>query len=65
MDENKKSYYKGRIALSQNHVGTDPGRNLILPGMTVEADVITGEKTVLAYLLKPIHTSLNSALRER
>lgn len=65
VDENDQSYYKGRIALSQDHVGPNPDRNLILPGMTVEADIITGEKTVLAYLLKPIHTSLNSAFRER
>ena len=65
VDENNKSFYKGRIALDQDHVGPNPERNLILPGMTVEADIITGEKTVLAYLLKPIHTSLNSAFRER
>ncbi len=65
VDENKNSYYKGRIVLSQDYVGPNPDLNLILPGMTVEADIITGEKTVLAYLLKPIHTSLNSAFRER
>ncbi len=65
VDENDRSFYKGRISLSQDHVGPNPNLNLILPGMTVEADIVTGEKTVLAYLLKPIHTSLNSALRER
>ncbi len=65
VDADKKSYYKGRVSLGQNHVGPNPDRNLILPGMTVEVDVVTGEKTILAYLLKPIHTSLNSAFRER
>lgn len=65
VNEEGRSYYKGRIVLNKNHVGPDPKKNLILPGMTVEADIITGEKTVLAYLLKPIHTSLNSAFRER
>lgn len=65
VNEEGRSYYKGRIVLDKNHVGPDPKKNLILPGMTVEADIITGEKTVLAYLLKPIHTSLNSAFRER
>jgi HlyD family secretion protein/adhesin transport system membrane fusion protein len=58
-------YYLGRIALRKNHLGDDPRLNRILPGMTVEANIVTGSKTILAYLLKPIHTSLSSALSER
>lgn len=65
VDKDQRSFYKGRIVLDKNHVGPNPEKNLILPGMTVEADIVTGRKTVMAYLLKPIHTSLNSALRER
>lgn len=65
VNEKNESFYKGRILLAQDHVGTNPSRNLILPGMTVEADIVTGEKTVLAYLLKPIHTSLTTAFTER
>ncbi len=65
VNEQNQSFYKGRIKLTKDHVGPNPDRNLILPGMTVEADIITGEKTVLAYLLKPIHTSLDTAFRER
>ena len=38
---------------------------LLVAGMTVMADVITGEKTILQYLLKPIHLSLQTAFRER
>lgn len=57
-------YYQGRVALSQNYVGND-SRNLIMPGMTVMTDVITGEKTILQYMLKPIHTSLKTAFTER
>ena len=58
-------YYLGRIALRKNHLGNNPALNRILPGMTVEANIVTGSKTILAYLLKPIHTSLSSALSER
>lgn len=65
VNEQNQSFYKGRIKLATDHVGPNPDRNLILPGMTVQADIITGEKTVLAYLLKPIHTSLDTAFRER
>lgn len=62
--ENGERYYRGRVILSKNYVGHDQ-RNLVMPGMTVMADIITGEKTILEYLLKPIHLSLKSAFRER
>lgn len=62
--ENGERFYQGRIVLSQNYVGSDPS-NIILPGMTVMADIITGDKTILQYMLKPIHTSLKTALTER
>lgn len=58
-------YYKGIVRLKQNYVGLVPGRNTILPGMIVNADIVTGEKSILAYLLKPIHISLTTAFVER
>lgn len=58
-------YYKGFVELKQNHVGDRQGRNPILPGMTVDAGIITGEKTVLAYLLRPVYISLSQAFQER
>ena len=33
--------------------------------MTLKADIKTGSKTVMEYLLKPIYASAQSALRER
>ncbi len=59
------TYYKGLIRLSRNHVGNNPGENLIQPGMIVNADIITGDKSLLAYLLKPIHLSMTSSFGER
>ncbi|MGB1026745.1 MAG: HlyD family type I secretion periplasmic adaptor subunit, partial [Rhodospirillaceae bacterium] len=47
-----ETYYKGSVELDQAFVGDDPGRNPILPGMLVEADIVTGDKSVLAYLMK-------------
>jgi len=41
-------------------------RNLvILPGMTATADILTGRKTVLDYLLKPIIKAREHAMTER
>lgn len=37
----------------------------IIPGMTAEVDVLTGKKTVLSYLLKPVLKAHAYALRER
>lgn len=65
IDEDDEPYYKALVTLATNHVGTFPGRNPVLPGMTVEADVVTGQKTILQYLLKPIYVSFEGALRER
>jgi len=37
----------------------------IIPGMTAEVDVLTGKKTVMSYLLKPVLKAHAYALRER
>ncbi|MEQ1805606.1 MAG: HlyD family type I secretion periplasmic adaptor subunit [Burkholderiaceae bacterium] len=37
----------------------------IIPGMTAEVDILTGNKTVLSYLLKPVLKAKAYALRER
>lgn len=64
-DADKIPYYQGRVTLTSNHVGDGVRQHLLLPGMTVQADIITDQKTVLQYLLKPIYTTLDGALRER
>lgn len=62
--EGGERYYQGRIRLEHNYVGRDKDKH-IMPGMTVMAEIITGEKTILQYLLKPIHNSLKTAFSER
>lgn len=64
-DEQGDPFYKGVIELSQAYVGNDPDYNPIRPGMVVNADIITGSKTLLQYLLKPVYRGLSSAFRER
>lgn len=61
---NGERFYQGRIALEKNHVGENR-HNLIMPGMTVMADIVTGEKTILQYLLKPVNTAIQTAFQER
>lgn len=63
-DLNGDSYYKAHIKLDTDHVGEFESLK-IMPGMTVEAGIITGEKTVFEYLLKPIQHALTAGLTER
>ncbi len=65
LDERKNPYFLARIELSADHLGNDPTRLRILPGMTVIADIETGEKTVLDYLMKPVSRGFSNAFRER
>jgi len=64
-DDEGTPYYKALITLAKSHLGEVPARAPVLPGMTVQADVVTGKKTVLQYLLKPIYVGLDRAMRER
>ena len=65
LDPDQNPYYRGKVTLARNYVGADPARNVVLPGMTVQADINTGEKTLMQYLLKPIYTSIHDSFRER
>ena len=64
-EETGATYYKGIIGLDRNYIGADPDDNRIMPGMTVQADLKTGEKTLVEYLLKPIYLSMEQSFRER
>ena len=64
-DDDGTIYYKGVIRLSKTHVGDNPIENMILPGMTVDVDVNTGERTLLRYLLRPVYESMDRAFVER
>jgi HlyD family type I secretion membrane fusion protein len=64
-DEQRQPYYRARIALSQQYVGDNPRHTRLSPGMTVQADITTGTKTVLQYLLKPIYSAMAGSFHER
>jgi HlyD family secretion protein/adhesin transport system membrane fusion protein len=61
----EEGYYRGIIELTQNYLGKEKGIHTIFPGMTLQAEIVTGEKTVMEYILKPIYTSAENALHER
>ncbi|MCV9921552.1 HlyD family type I secretion periplasmic adaptor subunit [Pseudomonas sp. BT-42-2] len=65
-DEDKKTtYYLIRLRTDRSHLGTDEKPLLIIPGMVATVDIMTGKKTIMSYLLKPIIKAQSEALRER
>jgi adhesin transport system membrane fusion protein len=62
----EETYYRVRVRTRSAHLKDRDGRELpIIPGMTATVEVLTGQKTVLDYLLKPLIKAKDSALRER
>ena len=61
VDEKGETYYRIRLRTISNNLAEDKP---IKPGMTADVDILTGQKTVLDYLLKPLLKAKQNALRE-
>ncbi|WP_137820283.1 HlyD family type I secretion periplasmic adaptor subunit [Pseudomonas sp. 2FG] len=64
-DDKDNSFYLIQVRTDKNHLGQDDHPLLIIPGMVATVDIITGEKSVLDYLLKPVLKARAEAMRER
>ncbi|MBC7200058.1 MAG: HlyD family type I secretion periplasmic adaptor subunit [Pseudomonas balearica] len=64
-DEEGNSFFLIHLRTEKSHLGSDEKPLLIIPGMVASVDIITGHKSVLSYLLKPIIRARAEALRER
>lgn len=64
-DEKKESYYLVTLRTDKNYIGPKENPLPIIPGMIASVDILTGKKTILSYLLKPILKAKYTALRER
>lgn len=62
VDDRGNAYYLVRVRTERDQFNE---RLPIIPGMTAEVDILTGRKTVLSYLLKPVLRAHTHALRER
>ena len=62
--EQGETYYRAVIELETTATGTS-GLPVLLPGMIVQANIVTGAKSVMRYLLKPVMRSLDAAFSER
>ncbi len=64
-NEKGETYYLVRLKTDKRYLGSEEKPLKIIVGMVVSADIITGKKTILDYLLKPILKTKQRALRER
>lgn len=61
-DDDDNTFYLVRLETSATGFSPDQP---ILPGMMAEVDILTGKKTVLEYLLKPVLRAFSQSMSER
>lgn len=64
-DKEQRSYYKVVIKTEKNYLEKDKQKLPIIPGMITTVDIITGKKSILDFILKPILKTKANALHER
>ncbi len=62
MDEDGNPFYTVRVRTVKSSLGEDKP---IIPGMVAQVDILTGKKSILSYLLKPVLRAKEYALTER
>lgn len=64
-DKDENTFYLIHVETEKSHLGSDEHPLRIIPGMTVSVDIITGQKTIMQYILKPILKSKDYVFSER
>ena len=64
-DKKDRTFYLIHIQTDKNYLGTKEHPLKIIPGMTVNVNIVTGKKTVMQYILKPILKSKQYVFSER
>lgn len=62
-DEKGNAYYLVKVRTTHTTIGS--AKMPIIPGMTAEINILTGKKSILSYLIKPVLRAHANALRER
>ncbi len=60
-----ESHYLVRVRTLKSYLGKTDDSLPIIPGMITQVDILTGKKTVMDYLLKPILKAKQKALSEK
>jgi len=61
----RKAYYTVLIETDRSYITRGSTRLPIVPGMICDVEIVTGRRSILTYLLKPIEKAFDMALTER
>ena len=64
-DKKENTFYLIHVETEKNYLGTKEHPLKIIPGMTASVDIVTGKKTIMQYILKPILKSKQYVFSER
>ncbi|WP_315831148.1 HlyD family type I secretion periplasmic adaptor subunit [Bradyrhizobium prioriisuperbiae] len=64
-NERGETFYRVMVRTEKNHLGTSEHPLPIIPGMVATVEILTGEKSVLDYIIRPARMLRDEALRER
>jgi HlyD family secretion protein/adhesin transport system membrane fusion protein len=64
IDETGRRYYTAKIVPDRLFIGSGATRYPIAVGMSVDAQIVTGTRTVMQYLLQPVIRAMSSAMTE-
>lgn len=64
-DDKKGSYYPATLTLSKKDMLIDGKRVNLSPGMNITAEIKTGQRRIIEYLLSPVQRAGSESLRER
>ncbi len=64
-DEKDGTYYLVYVKTDKSYLGSKEKPLQVIPGMLVDVDIVTGQKTIMEYILKPILKSKQYAFSER
>ena len=64
-DKKENTFYLIHVETQKNYLGSEEHPLQIIPGMTASVDIVTGKKTIIQYILKPILKSKQYVFSER
>jgi hemolysin D len=64
-DEKRGAIFPATLKLQQTHLDVDGKRITLAPGMNLSAEIKTGQRRVIDYLLSPVQRAGTESLKER
>jgi adhesin transport system membrane fusion protein len=61
----REAYYSVLIETDRSYISRNGQRLPIVPGMICDVEILTGRRSILSYLLKPVNKALDEAMTER